>query len=440
MLIAGGGLTGISAALHLRSRYLLCEREAALGGLSVTRERDGFLFDRTGHWLHLRDPGVTRLVEEVMGGQLMTVRRRARVFKDGVLTRYPFQANLHGLPPKVVYECLLSFVQSRMARRATDGQGGGADPRNFEEYIRHHFGDGIAEHFMIPYNEKLWGVHPREITSAWCSRFVPIPDLEQVLAGAVGHAPAEMGYNISFRYPRTGGIGSFTAALVRRVDARAVRTGVALESVDPSARVAVVGGERIAYGALVSSLPLPALVDRLVNPPDEVVAAAGKLRATPVLYLSVAARTSPPEGFHWIYVPERRLPFYRVGVYSNAVPSMAPPGGSSLYVELASRDEGRGLDDLLSEVIPALVEVRALRAAQDLVFAELERIEHAYVVFDEEYERALGTIHPYLERHNIFARGRYGSWIYNSMEDSLIAGRDVAGVVDGLLASKEGEP
>ena len=36
-----------------------------------------------------------------------------------------------------------------------------------------YFGEGIARHFMLPYNEKLWGVHPREITAAWCSRFVP---------------------------------------------------------------------------------------------------------------------------------------------------------------------------------------------------------------------------------------------------------------------------
>ena len=42
---------------------------------------------------------------------------------------------------------------------------------------------------MIPYNTKLWGVHPREITSEWCSRFVPLPKLEDVVKGAVGDVP-----------------------------------------------------------------------------------------------------------------------------------------------------------------------------------------------------------------------------------------------------------
>jgi protoporphyrinogen oxidase len=433
VLIVGGGLTGVSTALHLEASYLLCERARSLGGLARTGERDGFHFDQTGHWLHLRDPGITRFVQEAMGDELVRVQRRARVFKDGVLTPYPFQANLFGHAPRVVYECLLAFVRTRMER-------GNTEPRSFEEYIRFHFGQGIADHFMIPYNEKLWGVHPREITSAWCSRYVPIPDLEQVVAGAVGHGPPELGYNISFLYPRWGGIGSLAASLAGRVAPEAVRLGAALESVDPSRRIAVVAGEPVQYRALVSSIPLPELVKRLVDPPDEVVEAAGLLRATSVRYLSVAVRTTPPEDYHWIYVPEKRLPFYRVGVYSNAMPSMAPPGCASLYVELASRDTGRAREEVLAEAIPALVEARALRAAEDVVFAELSQIDHAYVVFDEHYERALGRIHPYLERHGIFSRGRYGSWVYNAMEDSLIAGREVARTLDRLLACDVGTP
>ena len=55
-VILGGGLAGMSAALHLRRPWLLLERESALGGLARTEERDGFFFDRTGHWLHQERP------------------------------------------------------------------------------------------------------------------------------------------------------------------------------------------------------------------------------------------------------------------------------------------------------------------------------------------------------------------------------------------------
>jgi protoporphyrinogen oxidase len=171
VVILGGGLTGISTAVHLRAPWVLLEQDDRLGGHARTDEREGFRFDKTGHWLHLRDPAVKQLVDELLPGQMMPIARKARIFSHGVLTRYPFQANLHGLPPDVVKECLLGVIEAKLAAPAVAGAG----PGNFEEYCLRHFGAGISKHFMIPYNEKIWGVHPREITAAWCSRFVPCP-------------------------------------------------------------------------------------------------------------------------------------------------------------------------------------------------------------------------------------------------------------------------
>ena len=148
VVILGGGLTGISTALHLCRPWVLFEKEAQLGGLVVTRERDGYFFDRTGHWLHLRDDGMKHLVAETLPGQMAEVERRARIFSYGATTPYPFQANLYGLPPDVVKECLLGVIEAKYGP-------GGPEPKNFEEYCLRHFGKGIAKHFMIPYNERL---------------------------------------------------------------------------------------------------------------------------------------------------------------------------------------------------------------------------------------------------------------------------------------------
>ena len=431
-MIVGGGLTGISSALHLSCPYLLLERESTLGGLARTDHKQGFCFDRTGHWLHLRDPGIRELVTGLLGDELVQVDRRARIYSHGAHTAYPFQANLHGLPPDVVHECLMGFIKTLLRR-------GEHVPRNFEQYILHHFGEGIARHFMVPYNTKLWGVHPREITSAWCERFVPIPDVEQVVAGAVGASLPELGYNVSFLYPRHGGIETMTRALTAELDHERVRTGAAVESIDTDDRTVSVAGEQIPYHAVVSTAPLPELLSMLrPEPPDPVLDAAGWLRATSVRYLDVGSRTAPPQDYHWVYVPQQRLPFFRVGVYSNAVASMAPPGGSSLYVELAARTPSNHPEAEVADALAALVKAGALASTEDVVVADLRQIDHAYVVFDDHYEEALGRIFPYLEQRRVFSRGRYGSWIYNSMEDSLMAGREVAEVISRLPAGGEG--
>jgi protoporphyrinogen oxidase len=84
------------------------------------------------------------------------------------------------------------------------------------------------------------------------------------------------------------------------------------------------------------------------------------------------------------------------------------------------------------DALRALVEVKALGAVEDVRFAELREIDPAYVVFDEAYEAALAVIHPYLEAQRIFATGRYGAWVYNAMEDSLLMGKHAAERADAL--------
>jgi protoporphyrinogen oxidase len=431
VVILGGGLTGISTAVHLRAPWVLFERDERLGGHARTDQREGFRFDKTGHWLHLRDPAVKQMVDELLPGQMVPIARRARIFSHGVLTRYPFQANLHGLPPEVIKECLLGVIEAKV-KAAAEPAGSAEEPVDFEAYCLRHFGAGISKHFMIPYNEKIWGVHPREITAAWCSRFVPLPNLEQVVAGAVGAGPPEMGYNQSFLYPKAGGIETFTRALQSRMTGGQVHTRANPDTVDWRRREVVVGGERVPYRALVATIPLPELLKRMPGLPPEIEAEAARLRCTTLRYLNIGARGKPRADWHWIYVPEKRYPFYRVNVFSTAMSSMAPEGCSSICVEMA--DRGPVTETSLRDTTAALVAAGALGEAGDVVFTEEKQIEYAYVVFDQHYYQATRAIFGFLEENGIYPRGRYGAWTYNAMEDCVLAGREVAALIDREMA------
>ena len=74
----------------------------------------------------------------------------------------------------------------------------------------------------------------------------------------------------------------------------------------------------------LATLPLPELLRRIEDLPAEMAAHTERLRCTAVRYLNVATRVPPKADYHWLYVPEERYPFYRVGIYTNAVPEMAP--------------------------------------------------------------------------------------------------------------------
>ena len=415
IFILGAGLAGLSCAYHLGTGFNLCEAGAWPGGLCTTTEEEGFRFDKTGHLLHLRTDEMKDLVSDLLEGDLLSIERRSRIYSNGVLTKYPFQANTFGLPPAVARECLMGFLEAHFGEKKKK-------IRNFEDFILSHFGPGIAGHFMIPYNSRLWGVHPREITAEWCSRFVPVPSLEEVVSGAVGYQERELGYNATFLYPKKG-IGALPNALAQRVPQTRYRSRV--KAIDWKKKRVFCGRDVYEYEALVSTMPLDRLISVMDRPPAVVVKQAEKLRCNPLRYLDIALKKRPGLDLHWIYVPEERFPFYRVGCYSNFSKDLAPRGKGSLYVELASRKKMRR-DRLMPKVIAGLKEIGLIRGPGDIVFSRLRKMDHAYVVYDHNYYATTKKLNSFLAENNIFSIGRYGRWEYSAMEDALLQGKETA--------------
>jgi protoporphyrinogen oxidase len=423
VLVLGAGLAGISAALSLDGRYRLLERESRPGGLCRTDVRDGFAFDATGHWLHLRDPEMRALAEEVLPGGWVSVERRAAIWSHGVFTRYPYQVNGHGLPPAVVAENVLGFVAAQL------GEEGRAlrerEPRNFAEYVLRHLGQGFARNFMFPYNEKLWTVPAAELSTEWMGRFVPRPTLEQVVRGALGMEGDGAGYNATFLYPRQGGIETFVRALLARLP-RAPECGVRPLAIDPLRKVARLStGEEVGFRTVIATAPLPEMVELVGGAPPSVREAARSLRAATVTYVNVAAQDVGGPPWHWVYLPEPGLRPYRVGSASAAVPALAPPGFRSFYVELS----GSGpvpAREAEEAAVDALLALGMIGSRGDVRFAEARTIPHAYVIHDAAYGPARDAVRSWLAERDVLVAGRSGSWEYSSMEDALLGGRQAA--------------
>lgn len=425
--ILGAGLTGLSTSHHLGRAgvaHRIIERLDHAGGHAITIEDEGYRFDRTGHLLHLRDAELRKFALGFLGDDVLEVERRSLIWSHGTYTKYPFQANTFGLPPDVAYECLAGFVEAYYAPKTSV-------PKNFEEFCLQHFGSGISKHFMIPYNTRLWGVSPKDITAAWCSRFVPLPKLEDVLAGAVGKTSAELGYNARFSYPRLG-IGELPKAMTKSLPVE-LELGRSPLAIDPFTKQIEFADEKVSYETLVSTMPLPALIGLLQGIPAEIKEAAKRLRCTHLYYLDVALDGPCGKPLHWVYVPEEKYPFYRVGCYSNFSEAMAPKGKANLYVELSDRNEPN-LNELLPRVANGLLEMGLIDSPAQIKFARVRRIDHAYVIFDHDYFATLEIILSFLEKNHIVTTGRYGGWNYSSMEDALRFGRDAARRISSLFS------
>ena len=418
VLILGAGLAGMSAALRLKDAgvaFRIVERQEHPGGHATTLEDSGYRFDKTGHLLHLRDPEMKERVLRWIGDDHNVVQRRSVIWSNGVYTRYPFQANTFGLPPAVAKECLLGFIEAYHRQNKPEAS-------NFEEFCNIHFGEGISRHFMIPYNSRLWGVPPKTSPARGANDSCPYRSSRTSWLGR-SVSTTESSATTRTSCTRSGASASLSESMAAELPE--IELGHAPGRIDHEAKTAHFDDEVIEYDVLISTAPMPALVDLLDAPPDPVRQASGQLRCTHLYYLDVALDVPCGQPIHWIYVPEAKYPFYRVGCYSNFSEEMAPPGKACLYVELADRREP-DLDALLPEVARGLVEMKIIGRETEIAFARLRKIDFAYVIFDHAYYAALETLTKFFRATDLVSVGRYGQWTYCSMEDALVYGRDGA--------------
>jgi protoporphyrinogen oxidase len=434
-IILGAGLSGLSCAFHLGSGFRLIERNGRVGGMCLTEVIDGFHFDHTGHWLHLRDPEIRALVDRLMPNAFATIHRVARIYSRGTYTRYPYQVNTFGLPPEVVSECVLGFVEAQVGAGGAELRG--REPADFAEFILRYLGTGFAKHFMLPYNQKLYGVHPRELSAAWCGRFVPKPSLKEVIDGALGVGTDAAGYNANFIYPKQGGIEALPRSFLPHLDGP-IDLNAEPVSIDWHKRkMTLADGRSFDYRSMVSSIDLPLLIQLIAQGggvPEDVLEASKRLRATTVTYVNVAAK-GKGLGYHWVYFPEPEFPFYRAGSASAAYEFLAPPGHQSFYVEYGNRGGDLDRKWAEAEAVKGLVRCGMLASEKDVLFAVSRDIPNAYVLYDRDYGPAREKILQFLSAGGIETAGRYGRWEYSSMEDAIIAGRDAAARVRARLAA-----
>lgn len=215
IIILGAGLAGLSTAWHLQREGINCktfEKEPEVGGLCRSKDIDGFTFDYDGHLLHFKHYYAFNLIKNLLGNNLARHERNAWICSYGRYVRYPFQANLYGLPLPIIKECLLGFIQASKNNHHNNKK----NP-NFLNWINQTFGRGIARHFMIPYNSKFWTIPPRELTCEWLDGFIPVPLLGQVIEGTIEESNRQFGYNAKFWYPKRGGINQVPLALARSI-------------------------------------------------------------------------------------------------------------------------------------------------------------------------------------------------------------------------------
>jgi protoporphyrinogen oxidase len=430
VVIIGAGPTGLGAGYRLKQlghhNFTIYERSPNIGGLAGSfTDSAGFTWDIGGHVMFSHYKYYDQCFDDLMGNDFQLNNRECwvRMFNNWV--PYPFQNNIRYLPKDVTCECLTGLVEAQTRRNYKSAA-------NFKEFMDAVFGDGIVKHFMEPYNFKVWAHPPVMMNKEWIGERVAVVDINRAIKNVVlGTDDFGWGPNNQFKFPLKGGTGEFYRRFARPLDGH-VQLSKVVDFVNLLKKeIRFKDGQVVKYDKLISAMPLDLLCNDCLNGevPRQIKKATSTLRYSGGYMVGIGIKQPCPSTKSWMYFPENNCPFYRVTYLSNYSPYMTPDNNThySLLCE-TSYSEFKPVDGrtIVQDTIRGLINAGLLKEKdqRDIVDTWTYHAKYSYPTPSVERDTILAQAIPFLEKHDIYSRGRFGMWKYevSNTDHSLMQG------------------
>lgn len=397
--VLGAGVSGLTAARLLRDQghdVTVYEKNHTVGGLARTRFVDGYLYDpHGGHILNSKHQEVMDWVFSLMPkDKWQFTERNAKIYFRGRYVSYPFELSLCELDIDDAVECVHDFVLSK------DGE----EPTNFRDWLTWNFGKGIADAYMIPYNEKIWAYPLERMETQWMQGKMPLPTKKEMIRSMLLKNPKERKMpHSTFYYPLHGGIQTMVDAIAEGLQIRTDYTITSIRKEDGKWRI----NDEQPVDAVISTIPLPVLPGVMALP-ESVCESIGDLKFNS---LTTILFDCPKTDITWLYIPSHDYRSHRVGYQSTLTPYACPTsdeGCAALEIIGPRFDVGQ----TFAQQPGILPEELGFKRVLDSEFTQ-----YAYVIHDLNYRKDLREIMDYFDRDETFhLLGRWGTWNYKNMD------------------------
>lgn len=411
-LILGAGISGLTFA-NYADDYIVSEKESEVGGYCRTIKRNGFTWDYAGHFFHFNtEEFKNRFTKEMPEEDIVYNEKCTKILYKGRFVDFPFQTNIHELDKEEFIDCLYDLF-TKTEKDHYD---------NFLDMLYGKFGKSIVEKFLKPYNEKLYAVDLKDLDVDAMGRFFPYANKEEIIRNM--KQKTVNSYNSSFLYPKNGA-GSFINVLYESLDKDKVLLNTEVVSLDAASKCAELSnGEKIQYEYLINTIPLNSFLN-LLGGRNELVQ---EMSYNKVLVFNLGFDKPSPlcTEEHWLYIPSKEANYYRVGFYNNILGDE----NLSMYIEIGYNKNAKitdaEIEKQLGLTLENLAKDKIIDSSMKLVDYEPIIMDPAYVHINTETTRKIDKLKDELKEQNIYTIGRYGAWIYNSMEDSMLTAKKLA--------------
>jgi len=425
--ILGAGPSGLAMARFIKHESVVLEKNSTPGGHAGSFIDQEYTFDHGPHILFSKDKNILRYLLNILGKNVYTRKRNNKISYKSKLIKYPFENDLSSLPLNDNYECLSSYLINPYKVKYKK-------PKNFKEWLLTHFGKGICEHYLFPYNTKVWNIPLTKLSMIWVDR-LPIPPVEDIIRSSLGFETEGYLHQLYYHYPKRGGYQAISEKLSNGID---VRFNYRVKKIYKEKEIWKVsdGGQIFSFDEIISTIPIYELIKILDYPvAQKVKKAISQLIINPMFVVSLGIKGIDLNKYSAIYFPEAEFLVNRISFPSTLSPNNVPKGHYSIQAEITCRNRSSiwksSDNEILKHTIQGLVKSNIISKVKDIVYVNVRRHPYAYVVYDTHYEKNVGIIRDWFPRQGIHLVGRFSYFEYINIDGVIKTALKIASMING---------
>ena len=312
-LILGAGPSGLTLANRLKqmgeTSFFVLEKETEAGGLCRSTQVDGSPFDiGGGHFLDVRRPKVNEFLFQFMPEEEWEkFDRDSRIAVNGDVISHPIEANIWQMKLENQVEYLKSIAVAGCNLKEEM-------PQEFVSWIYWKLGDKIAENYMIPYNQKMFGEDLNQLGTYWLEKLPNVSFEETLLSCLTKKAYGEQPGHAQFFYPKKYGYGELWLRMAEEIKGQ-IKYDASVHAIDfDTNTVTTKEGETYSADVIISTIPWMEFA-KITGMPQELKEKIGHLK-----YSSVQTAYFPDNldtEAQWVYYPDPELSYHRILVRHN---------------------------------------------------------------------------------------------------------------------------
>lgn len=312
-LILGAGPSGLTLANRLKqmgeTSFFVLEKEKEAGGLCRSTQVDGSPFDiGGGHFLDVRRPKVNEFLFQFMPEEEWEkFDRDSRIAVNGDVISHPIEANIWQMKLENQVEYLKSIAVAGCNLKEEM-------PQEFVSWIYWKLGDKIAENYMIPYNQKMFGEDLNQLGTYWLKKLPNVSFEETLLSCLTKKAYGEQPGHAQFFYPKKYGYGELWLRMAEEIKGQ-IKYDASVHAIDfDTNTVTTKEGETYSADVIISTIPWMEFA-KITGMPQELKEKIGHLK-----YSSVQTAYFPDNldtEAQWVYYPDPELSYHRILVRHN---------------------------------------------------------------------------------------------------------------------------